>query len=517
MSSITYQTLVPCELIHFCEQMGKLFGKVERNLYIALSRGEKLNILKSSYQKIYGINARQFNSIYASIKGKISSLSECLNRHIKELQLSIKGLKKSITAKRNKLNKLYPCCGINGNKTLKKQLQWEIHQKQRRLSLKNDKLSSLKINNKHIIFGSRKLFKAQYNLEKNGYSNHCEWLDDWQQKRNSQFMLIGSSDETAGCQNCQLSIDGNIKIRVPQALSNQFDKHVAARGIKFNYGHQDIEYALLKGTALTWRFVKKDNGKWYAFVTVKQNEVPIQSQFSKVMIGIDLNPSVIGWAYCDKEGNLVSKGQIKINLRDRSSDQVKATLGESVARIVKLAVQYQCPITVEKLDFSAKKASMRESGVRYSRMLSNFAYSRFLSILESRALKWGIKVIKVNPAYSSLIGLTKFLKLYGLSSDTAAALVLARRALHKSERPPARYARFLPEDRHRHAWSYWRMLHRELWSLRRHSFFNGVANSRDEVNLYDEDETRSYGKPFGASSGRRDSSPQVGNTARPAS
>lgn len=518
MSSITYQTIVPSYLIDFCEQMGKLFGKVERNLYIALSRGEKLNIIKSSYQKIYGINARQFNSIYASIKGKISSSSECLNRHIKELQLSIKSLKKSITAKRKKIKKLYPCCGINGNKTLKKQLEWEIHQKQRRLSLKNHKLELLKTKTERIIFGSRKLFQAQYNLSENGYSNHCEWLEDWQQKRNSQFMIIGSSDETAGCQNCQLSIDGKIKIRVPQALFNQFGKYVFAPKIKFTYGHQDIEYALKNNSALTWRFVKKDNGKWYVFVTVKRPEVPIQSRFYNGMIGIDLNPSVIGWAYCDKEGNLVSKGQIKINLRDRSSHQVKATLGESVAHIVKLASLYQCPITVEKLDFSAKRASMRESGVRYSRMLSNFAYSQFLSILESRASKWGIEVIKVNPAYSSLIGLTKFLKLYGLSSDTAAALVLARRALHKSERPPARYARFLPEDRHRHAWSYWRMLHRKLSSRLRHSFYNfGVANSRDEVSLYDEDISRSYGKRKRTSSGRRDSSPQVGSTARPAS
>ncbi|MGD1912755.1 MAG: IS200/IS605 family accessory protein TnpB-related protein, partial [Rivularia sp. (in: cyanobacteria)] len=414
--------------------------------------------------------------------GKISSSKECLTRQIKELQLSIKGLKKSITDQIKKLKKLYPCCGINGYKTEKKQLKWKIHQKQRRLSLKNHKLSSLKTKNKRIIFGSRKLFQAQYNLEENGYSSHCEWLDDWQQKRNSQFMLIGSSDETAGCQNCQLSIDGNIKIRVPQALFNQFDKYVAAKGIQFNYGHQDIKYALLKGSALTWRFVKKNKGFWYVFVTVKRPEVPIQSRFFNGMIGIDLNPSVIGWAYSDQEGNLKARGQIKINLRDRSYHKVRATLGESVAHIVKLANLYQCPITVEKLDFSGKRASMKESGVRYSRMLSNFAYSQFLSILQSRASRWGIQLIKVNPAYSSLIGLTKFLKLCGLSSDTAAALVLARRALYKSERPPARYARFLPEDRHRHAWSYWRMLHKKLSSRLRHSFY-GVANSRDEVNL----------------------------------
>ncbi|MEM9927627.1 MAG: IS200/IS605 family accessory protein TnpB-related protein [Cyanobacteria bacterium P01_D01_bin.50] len=517
MISVTYQTLVPASLIIFCEEMGKLFGKVERNLYIALSRSEKINTLKSSYQKRYGINARQFNSVYASIKGKIASSKECLRRHIKELQLSIKGLNKSIIGKRNKLKKLYPCCGINGHKTLKKQLRWEIHQKQRRLSLKKHKLDLLKTKTSGIIFGSRKLFQAQHNKDANGYDNHSEWLDDWQQKRNSQFMLIGSSDETAGCQNCQLSTDGNIKIRVPQALFNQFDKYVFASRIQFNYGHQDIEYALLHGSALTWRFVKKDNGKWYAFVTVKRPEVPIQSRFSNGMIGIDLNPSVIGWAYSDKQGNLKARGQIKINLRDRSSHQVKATLGENIAHIVKLAYQGKCPITVEKLDFSVKRASMRESGVRYSRMLSSFAYSQFLSMLESRASTWGIQVIKVNPAYSSLIGLTKFLKLYGLSSDTAAALVLARRALYKSERPPARYARFLPEDRHRHAWSYWRMLHRKLSSFKRHSFYTGVANSRGEVNLYDEGKTRSYGKPSGASSGRRDSFPQVGSTARPAS
>ncbi len=477
MSSVTYQTLVPSSLIYFCEEMGELFGKVERNLYIALCRGEKLNTLKSSYQKIYGINARQFNSIYASIKGKIASSKECLARQIKELQLAIKSLSKSIAARKNKLKKLYPSCGINGYKSEKKQLKWEIHQKQRRLSLKKNKVALLQTKTERIIFGGSKLFQAQYNLIENGYSNHDEWLDDWQKKRSSQFMLVGSSDETAGCQNCQLSTDGDIKIRVPYALFNQFGKYIFATGIKFNYGYKDIEYALNKGGSLTWRFVKKDNGKWYVFVTVKRPCVPIQSRFYRGMIGIDLNPNVIGWAYCDQEGNLLERGQIKINLRDRSSHQVKATLGDAVGSIVKLAVQYQCPITVEKLDFSAKKASMKSQGVGYSRMLSNFAYSQFLSMLDQRALRWGIEVVRVNPAYSSLIGLTKFLKLYGLSSDTAAALVLARRALHKSERPPARYARFLPVDRHRHAWSYWRMLSKKLSSFRRHSFYGEPARS----------------------------------------
>jgi IS605 OrfB family transposase len=102
--------------------------------------------------------------------------------------------------------------------------------------------------------------------------------------------------------------------------------------------------------------------------------------------------------------------------------------------------QIASPLVIERLDFSAKKATLKEQGVKYSRMLSSFAYSKFSELLSARAAKFGIEIIRVNPAYSSVIGLTKFMRMYGLSSDTAAALVLARRGLHKSERIPANYA-----------------------------------------------------------------------------
>ena len=62
---------------------------------------------------------------------------------------------------------------------------------------------------------------------------------------------------------------------------------------------------------------------------------------------------------------------------------------------------------------------MIELGVRYSRMLSNFAYSCFHQMLVSRSFRFGVEVRFVNPAYSSLIGLTKFMSLYGLYSDRA--------------------------------------------------------------------------------------------------
>ena len=236
------------------------------------------------------------------------------------------------------------------------------------------------------------------------------------------------------------------------------------------------------------------------------------------MLGIDLNPKVIGWSYCDLEGNLIDHGQIKINIQDKNKNQTLAILGDACKLLVEIGRKYQCPLAIENLDFSRKKASMTELGVKYSRMLSNFAYSCFYQILVSRGRSWGIEVIKVNPAYSSLIGLTKFMSLYGLSSDTAAGLVIARRALRLSERIPPKYARLVQVDSHRHVWSWWNALSKKLKGISRHSFFSSGANSPLEVNPYDEfleqSRDRSIGKPQGTSRLRRDSSAPVDNAVR---
>lgn len=129
---------------------------------------------------------------------------------------------------------------------------------------------------------------------------------------------------------------------------------------------------------------------------------------------------------------------------------------------------------------------MKEQGVKYSRMLSNFAYSCFHNMLVSRAEQNGVDVITIKPAFSSVIGLTKFMSFYGLSSDTAAALVIARRAMRKSERIPASYARTVQVDTQRHIWSFWNALSKKLFGISRHRFFPSGANSPLEVNRSDE-------------------------------
>ena len=53
-----------------------------------------------------------------------------------------------------------------------------------------------------LCFGSKKLWRKQYDLKANGYASHHAWLDDWRAARSDEFFVLGSRDETAGCQLC---------------------------------------------------------------------------------------------------------------------------------------------------------------------------------------------------------------------------------------------------------------------------------------------------------------------------
>ena len=388
---------------------------------------------------------------------------------------------------RKQVKNIPVACSLHqGDKTPRQLLRWKIYSKQRRLGMLRTKLERVKATKPRLIFGGRKLWNAQFNLEANGYQSHEQWLAGWQKYRDSQFYFVGSKDETAGCQVCQLSEDGALKIRVPAALESEFGKYVQAENIQFAYGQTDIDWTLQNQKSISYRFARKD-GKWYIFATVDRPDIPYQSHRHHGMLAADLNPNCIGWVYCDAEGNLKAQSQFPINVQDKTTNQTKALIGDACAQIVLLAQTFGCPITIERLDFDYKKISMREQGVRYSRMLSNFAYSCFDSMLASRCERFGIELIHANPAYSSLIGLVKYQAMYGMNSATAAALVLARRAMRLSERCPANYTRCLPVDKHRHVWSFWAAFKKKLAGVRRHDFFNlRATNSRVKAKLSDE-------------------------------
>jgi hypothetical protein len=90
-----------------------------------------------------------------------------------------------------------------------------------------------------------------------------------------------------------------------------------------------------------------------------------------------------------------------------------------------------------KLDFAKKKVTLKNSDdPRYARMLSSFAYSAFDAALASACCRGSVAHVRVNPAYTSIIGRVKFTRRYGLSVHAAASVATARRATGFSEELP---------------------------------------------------------------------------------
>ena len=153
-----------------------LFGRIKRSLLSKYCSGEDIVSLKKRFLAEYAIPARLFNSIRVSLEGNISS--------VRELQpLRLESAKRRVSRAEQQIGKL-----------LKDGETQQVHQKRRRLAKLQHRLHSLNsdvANGKvRICFGSRKLWRKQYNLQANGYGSHDEWLQDWQATRSDEFFLI---------------------------------------------------------------------------------------------------------------------------------------------------------------------------------------------------------------------------------------------------------------------------------------------------------------------------------------
>ncbi|MDJ0692494.1 MAG: hypothetical protein QNJ41_28900, partial [Xenococcaceae cyanobacterium MO_188.B32] len=293
-------------------------------------------------------------NVYHNLKGKHQGIKELRKNQVKDLKSTIKSIQSAIKKRLKK-------------KTITPRDRFIIHQKKRRLTIKQNKLKVLQDRDISLCFGTKKLFLAQYHLEKNGYSNHEEWLVDWRAARTSSFMMVGAKTYSSGNQLCRLTSDGELKITVPPCLLKQFSSPVASEGIKFRYGQTFIDIALTptrhkrgnsyrNGTekAVTHRFVKRED-KWYLHTTVELPNIPWITHRKNGAIGIDLNVNNIAWAYCDSEGNLKQQGQVSIDLDTKSSGQTTHILSQAIGQIIDIAVDMRCPIVIEKLDFRSKK------------------------------------------------------------------------------------------------------------------------------------------------------------------
>ena len=344
----------------------ELYGRVQRKLFADFSAGELPASLKKVYLQRYGIPARMFNSLRVSLEGKVSSVRETM-------VLRRDGLERRIARAEREVDK-----AVKGSR-------WaQVHHKRRRLANLRFRLAGLEADvaagRVRLCFGSKRLWRKQHELHANGYGSHEEWLSDWRESRSDEFFVMGSRDETAGCQLCVATIaeDGslNLRVRMPDALAEQHGKYLLIQNVRFAYGHEQLLAALQSnaeytrcrrehgekaarstklGQAISYRF-KRDARGWRVFVSTRMMDVPVVTDQRRGAIGVDLNADHLAVAETDASGNCSNAWRVPLVPYGRSTHQAEALIGDAVASVVAYAKDVGKPIVIEKLDFRQKKA-----------------------------------------------------------------------------------------------------------------------------------------------------------------
>ena len=480
--TFTYQTRISGNEDALCAY-ARLYGVLQRHLFAEVSAGEPATSLKSDYIRRHGISARMFNSLRITLEGRMSAARESQKLHRSTLEGLIARADKQLSSLRR-----------NGN-------SHRVHHKQRRLQNLRHRLSRVEgdidVGIVRLCFGSKKLWRAQHSLEDNGYADHSEWLSDWRDSRDSEFFVLGSRDETAGCQLCVATVadDGSLtlRLRMPDCLMQEYGKYITIKNVRFAYGHEQVLVALQSNTdyrnhrsqhgekaaratdlgqAISFRF-KRDARGWRVFVTTRMEKPPVVTDRRLGVIGVDLNADHLAVTETDRSGNFVNTFSVPLVTYGKSSHQAEALIGDAVASVVAYALDVRKPLVMERLDFQSKRAALEGESPGRSRLLSSFCYGKVKAYLLSRGYREGVEVFEVNPAYSSVIGRVKYMERYGLSVHQAAALVLARRLLSCREGVPRQRTAPLDTGGHvafrvpvrkrvKHVWSYWAAVSRQL-------------------------------------------------------
>ena len=161
---------------------------------------------------------------------------------------------------------------------------------------------------------------------------------------------------------------------------------------------------------------------------------------SKGTIGIDIGPKEIAVCMVKNDGNPFKYIHFSTgNLLDKRTEETEREISLILDQIIKIGEENGFThITIENLEF---KENYKYKNKELNRMLSKFPYRKFEELITSKCNRRGIKLKKVNPAYTSVIGIFKYSNRDNLSpkhtsksKDLSAALAIGRRGLGFVER-----------------------------------------------------------------------------------
>ena len=446
------------ELMEYFSALVPFYAKIYRSVWqevmhnsISILSGKSKSSYNTYLQRKFYISKRMANSVIADVVGTYNAVLELKKYELSQLDGKIDGSYKKLEKYNLRLERFKD---VNINKLSKqdrrtyKRLRFAVWQRLQRINRLNQKRDVLERNIQRgkvsVCFGTKKLFKAQWFLEENGFASHEEWLKTFRQNRDKNILFLGSKDETACNLMFQLEkMDDSYQIKVRKVEN----RHINLSGEKYVYGmckfrRKDFESYLSANlenrqnknecVPLTYRIVFRGKRIYLQVMFEYKREDFSYTTKTFGTIGIDYNDGFMQIAETNETGNLVRLERIPL-IYHGTGNRAKSEIQEKVAKVVKQAIRVGKTIVIEDLDFRKTKSktqtSKTERGKQYNRMLHKFDYSRYKETLENCCYRNNATLIKVNPAYTSRIAKAKYCESRKLNVHAGAAFVIARRGI----------------------------------------------------------------------------------------
>jgi IS605 OrfB family transposase len=488
----------------------ELFSLALRTTYArqerAIRSGTPLTTLeqKQYAQNKFDLTSRQASAVRVEADGKRAAQGELDWGALKDVTNSLRNKERTLKADQKKLGLHKKGDTFKLKSEAAKKLKAKVYRAQttcQKLRARKEQLTN-KVNTGRtsLTFGTRKLLRqhpvypdmagmpaAEAKAAETQYWEElADWTAQWESSRANQFYVLGSKDETGGCQGCVATVQENglftLRVRLPNAIKTADGSvYVTLTDVRVPYGAKHLLHALAQqevrstslagvnlklkdknksledgaeplklkqtdvqgGAAITWRFIREDSG-WKMWFSTDVFVPQVTTSAHQGMLGLDTNAGFISLAVVDRFGSIRKVWNIKTPSRGFTAEQRSALLAEAVKKVIVYCKKAGIPLALEDLDLSKKKKELGALGVKSKRKLMAMAYAELRGLLLARASDAGVEVIFVPPAYTSTQGLVRYSIPRGWSAHCGAAGVIARRALGLYEKAPVRGTILVP-------------------------------------------------------------------------
>ena len=301
--------------------------------------------------------------------------------------------------------------GLNGNDVVKASKPLYMTKLNQRY-IQDAVLKAKGIDKEHVIFGGKKTWGKLL--------TGLITKQEWHTLRDSELYSRGDVTKQGNPNIRVIRTPEGYKLRVGLPGARQFLMFTLYIPEKFQ------EEFDVNSECYDVRLKYRDN-KFYAFIGITIPDTQPYYKFESGAIGIDTNPDGLAVVDVGSDGNLLEHFYLHADrLQFARFEKRKNDIEELAVKIVDYAISKGKGIVIEDLKFNNKKPSKSR---KFNRMKHNFIYASLLQAIERRAIKYRVGVKKVNPAFTSKVGILKYQEQYSLNRHTAAAFVIGRRGM----------------------------------------------------------------------------------------